>query len=56
MKVPLLVLSVALSAISCQVSNNPPIPGMESGLTFGTDKSGIHIEAFFDLLCDGCAA
>jgi hypothetical protein len=31
------------------------VPGRFTGLTFGTNVTGITFEAFYDPLCDACA-
>jgi hypothetical protein len=53
--------SSLIIALSCLIGavvafdNNPPVPGKHPGLTFGGDASGVEIEVFYDLLCDGSA-
>ena|ERR1700733_2529626 len=51
-----LSLIMILNVGSGKVINNVPVPGRYSGLTLGSNKTGIYIEAFYELLCDGTAA
>jgi hypothetical protein len=56
MKISLIVLSSLLIALAVgQLDNNPPVPGRFSGLTFGSNSTGIWMEAILDPVCDGCA-
>ena len=48
----LIPLALVLISTNAQVYNDPPVPGRYSGLTTGSNATGINFEVFYDLVCD----